>query len=107
MAGSSETPSAADKTASLGLLGIKAIQNLILDIDPSKCDAFLQPLIECLRYSPLATALSKTENFPLALLSKAYSSDRYQESSATITFELGNLQTTITKSRFSRLMGFL
>ncbi|CAI9280418.1 unnamed protein product [Lactuca saligna] len=60
------------------LLGIKANQNLILDHDPSKYEAFLQLLINCLKYSPLATALSKTQNVLLALLSRAYSIARYE-----------------------------
>ena len=106
MDGSSETPSAADQTASSGLPGIKVNQNLILDFDPFKYDAFFQPLIESLRYSPLATGLSKTDNVPLPPLSKAYSIARYKESGVVIIFELGNQQTSITKSRFSQLMGF-
>ncbi|CAI9281339.1 unnamed protein product [Lactuca saligna] len=85
----SETPYAADQSASSWLLGINANHNLILDLDPPKYDAFLQTLIECLRYSPLATTLSKTENVHLALLSKAYSTTRYEESGVVINFEHG------------------
>ncbi|CAI9286301.1 unnamed protein product [Lactuca saligna] len=105
MVASSKTPSGADQTTTSGLLGIKANQNLILDLDPSKYDAFLQPLIECLRHSLLAGALSKLVHVTLVHLSNAFSTAHYKESSATIIFELGNQQTTITKSRFSRLLG--
>lgn len=81
-------------------------QNLILDLDPSKYEAFLQPLIECLRHSPVAQDLSMTENVPLVHLSKAFSTARYQEIGSIITFEVGFVQTSITKARFSRLLGF-
>lgn len=37
-----------EQMAQSTLLGIKANQILILDLDPSKYEAFLQPLIECL-----------------------------------------------------------
>ncbi|CAI9291656.1 unnamed protein product [Lactuca saligna] len=54
MAVLSKSPSTADQTPSSGLLGIKANQNLILDLDPSKYEAFLHPLIYCLRHSPVS-----------------------------------------------------
>lgn len=74
MASSFETPLGVYQTASSGLRGIKANQNIILDLNPSNYDAFLEPLIECLQNSLLFIALSKTENVPLSLLSEAYSS---------------------------------
>ncbi|CAI9299731.1 unnamed protein product [Lactuca saligna] len=104
MAASSETPSGADQFATSGLLGIKANQNLILDLDPSKYDTFLQPLIECLRRSPLVDAITKSVHV-LVHLSKAFLTVHYEEGSATMIFEVGNQQSTITKSQFSRLFG--
>lgn len=106
MVTSSETSFGGGQTASSGLLSIKANQNLRLDLYSSKYDAFFQPLIKFLSNYPLATALSKSEDVPLALLSKAYSTARYEDSDSTIYFELGNQQSSITKSRFSRLLGF-
>ncbi|CAI9268636.1 unnamed protein product [Lactuca saligna] len=106
MASSSETPSVVDQTTSSGLLSMKANQNLILDLDPSKYEAFLQPLIEFLRHSPLAQALPMSENAPLAHLSKAFSTARYQESGSIITFKTAAQPTSITKARYSRLLGF-
>lgn len=88
MATSSETPSGADQTATSGLLGIKANQILILDLDPSKYDAFPQPLIKCMKYSLLLISLSKTENVLLAFLSKAYCYICYEENGPIIIFEV-------------------
>lgn len=106
MAASSETPSATDQTTSSGLLSININQNLILDIYSFKYDEFLQLLIECPRYSPLAPTLSMIENAPLVHLSTTFSTSRYQESGSIITFEVGSQHTSIIKSRLSRLIGF-
>lgn len=100
-----DSSSVDEQMAQSTLLGMKANPNLISDLDPSMYDAFLQPLIDCLRYSPLATALSKIENVPLALLSRAYSSACYEEGDSAIYFELDNKKNSITKSRFSHLLG--
>ncbi|CAI9304446.1 unnamed protein product [Lactuca saligna] len=105
MVASSETPYA-DQTASFGLLSIKPNQNLILDFDSSKYNAFLQPLIECLHQSPLTPTLALFENVPLSYLYKAYSIVRYQESGSIMTFEVRSQETSITKAQYSRLMGF-
>ena len=94
MAASSETPSVTEQMAHSTLLNIKANQNLILELEPSKYDAFLQLLIECPRYSPLVIALMKTKNVPLVHLSKAYSTASYLKEVEKITFEIGNHKPT-------------
>ncbi|CAI9303759.1 unnamed protein product [Lactuca saligna] len=71
MAGSSETTSFADQSASLMMLNVKPHQNLTLDIDSSRYPEALRPMIECLRFSPLAQALTMAESVPLVHLSKA------------------------------------
>lgn len=88
------------------LLNIKANQNLILDLYSSKYAVSLQPMIECLRLSPLATTLTMAKNVPLVHLSKAFLIATYQEGEAVITFEIDTQKTSISKSRFSRLLGF-
>ena len=105
MAASSKTPYVVEQMAHSTLLNIKANQNLILDLDPTKYDAFIQPLIECLRYSPLLISLTKTENVPLVHLSKAYSTASYQQREEMITFEVDKTKTHITKSRLCTLLG--
>lgn len=79
------------------LLNIKANQNLILDLYSSKYAVSLQPMIECLRLSPLATTLTMAKNVPLVHLSKAFSIATYQEGEAVITFEIDTQKTSISK----------
>lgn len=86
------------------LLNIKAKQNLILDLEPSKYDAFIQPLIKFMRYSPMVITLTKFENVPLVHLSKAYSIASYLKEEEKITFEIGNQKNHISKSRFCSLL---
>lgn len=88
------------------LLNIKPNQNLILDLDSSKYVVSLQPLIECLRLSPLAPTLTMAENVRLVHLSKAFSTASYQEGEVVIMFDIGTQKTSIAKSRFNRLQGF-
>lgn len=78
---------------------------MILDLYPTKYDGFLQPIVECLRYSPLVITLTMYEIIPMVLLSKAYSTARYQKEEQRITFEVFNMKTNITKSRFCSLLG--
>ncbi|CAI9276819.1 unnamed protein product [Lactuca saligna] len=100
MATSSETPFSTDQSATSGLLEIKDNQNMILDLDLLKYDAFLQPLIEFLRHSLLANTLSNYVHVPpLVHLSKAFTTACYEESSATILFAVGTQQSTTTRLR--------
>ena len=74
MASSSKHVSFADQLASLIMLNVKNGQNMIIDIDSSTYDKFLRPIIECLKFSTLARALTMAKSVPLVHLSKAYSS---------------------------------
>ncbi|CAH1437860.1 unnamed protein product [Lactuca virosa] len=106
MAASSETPSVAKQTASTVMLNIKPNQNLALDLDSSKYVDSLNSMVERLRYSPLAQALTMAESVPLVHLSKAFSTTNYKQSEVMITFEIDSHKTSISKSRFCRLLGF-
>lgn len=105
MATSSETPSVAEQMAQSSILNLMANQNLILDLNPAKYDRFLQPIVECLRYSPLVIALTKSEIVPLVHLSKVYSTASYQKGEELIPFEIYNKKTHITKSHLCSLLG--
>ena len=105
MAASPETTSVAEKLAQSSILNLKANQNLILDLDPTKYDGFLQPIVECLCYSPLVIALTKSEIVPMVHLSKAYSTSSYQKGEEMITFEIFNKKINITKSRLCTVLG--
>ncbi|CAI9284233.1 unnamed protein product [Lactuca saligna] len=105
MASSSEIPSIVEQMAQSTLLNIKANQNLILDLEHTKYDIFLQPLIDFLSYSPLVITLMKIENIPLVHLSKAYLTASYEQGEDMITFEVENKKTQITKPRFCNLLG--
>lgn len=78
---------------------------MILDLYPTKYDGFLQPIVECLRYSPLVITLTMYEIIPMVLMSKAYSTASYQKEEQRITFEIFNKKTDITKSHFCSMLG--
>ena len=65
MAASLETPLIIEQMAQSSILNLKVNQNLILDLHPAKYDGFLQPIVKCLRYSPLVITLTKSEIVPL------------------------------------------
>lgn len=88
MVASSETPSVAEQTASTVVLNIKPNQNLDLDLESSKYAEYLKPMIECLRYSPLAQALTMVESVLLIHLWKAFSTANYKHNEAMITFKV-------------------
>lgn len=106
MVGSSETTSFSDQFASMMMLNVKPQQNLTLDIDSSRYPEALRPMIECLRFSPLAQALTMAKSVPLVHLSKAYSTANYNQAEGVITFEVASHKTSISKSRFCRRLGF-
>lgn len=74
-------------------------------LDHCKYDAFMLPIVECLKYYPLTITLSKIENVPLSLLSKAYSSALCVKEEQRIKFEIHNHTTSITKACFCSLLG--
>lgn len=77
----------------------------MIDLGPLKYDNYLLPIVECLKYSPLVSALTKIDSVPMSLLSKAYSSASYIKEKQRITFEVHNRKTSITKSRFFSVTG--
>lgn len=86
------------------LLAVKQHQNWVIDLDPVKYDIFMLPMIECLKYSPLTIAISRMQNVPLSIMSKAYLSANYVEEEQSITFEIHNNKTSITKSQLCSLL---
>ncbi|CAI9263390.1 unnamed protein product [Lactuca saligna] len=67
MTRSYETPSFQEQTRQSLLHAIKPNQNLVIDLDPCKYDSYLLPIVECLKYSALITALTKTKSVPMSL----------------------------------------
>lgn len=72
-----DSSSVQEHTAQYSFLTIKPNQNLILDLALFKYDAYMLPIVECLKYSPLVNALTNVEYVPMSLLSKAFSSAKY------------------------------
>lgn len=106
MAGSSETTSFVDQSASLMMLNVKPHQNLTLDPDSSRYPKALRPMIEYLRFLPLAQTLTMVEFVPLVHLSKAYTTANYIKAEGIITFEVASHKTSISKAHFYRCIGF-
>lgn len=79
MEGSSEHVSFADQSTSVIMLNVKHSQNMILDLDSSRYNEVLISIIECLKLSPLAHALTVVEYVSLVHLSKACSSSIYDK----------------------------
>ncbi|KAI3505833.1 hypothetical protein L1887_28119 [Cichorium endivia] len=103
MAGSS---SANDNTSSTLMLKIKANQNMIIDLNSSHYNEPIRPMIECLKFSRISKALTKSASVPLVHLYSAYSSAFYNKTEEIVTFEVGSVKTQISKSRFGKLLGF-
>ncbi|CAI9282209.1 unnamed protein product [Lactuca saligna] len=80
-------------------------QNMIIDLDSLRYNEVLRPVIECLKYSSLAQALTMVESVSFVHLSKAYSSSLYNKENDIIYFEVTSQKTLITKSHFCRLLG--
>lgn len=101
----SKTTSFADQSASIIMLNVKPKQNIILDLDSSHYNETLRPMIKCLWFSPLVQAFTIAESVPLVHLSKAYLSANYSQSKGVIHFEVASHNTSISKSRFCRILG--
>jgi len=76
---------------------------MAIDMDASKYTVIIQPLIECLKYSRLATAFTATAQVPLVHLSTAYSTTVYNKTDETITFEVAGYKTYVSLSRLRKL----
>ena len=83
-----DSSSVQDTSARSSLLTIKAIQNLIIDLSPVQYDSYMLEVVECLKYSPLATSLTKVDAVPMSHLSKVYSTVTYDKGKERVFFEL-------------------
>ncbi|KAL7584446.1 hypothetical protein Lser_V15G43419 [Lactuca serriola] len=88
------------------ILPIRPQQSLIIDLTPQVYDAFMFPIIECLKYSPLAPALTKAEAVPMEFLSQIFATAHYDKSVDRIFFDVLDHKASISKQRFCSLLGF-
>ncbi|KAL7604320.1 hypothetical protein Lser_V15G18157 [Lactuca serriola] len=88
------------------ILPIRLQQSLIIDLTPHAYDAFMFPIIECLKFSPLAPALTKVEAVPMECLSQIFSTAHYDKSVDRIFFDILDHKASISKQRFCSLLGF-
>lgn len=88
------------------MLIVKVGKNFILDLTASRYNEALCAMIECLRFLPLAQALTIAESIPPVYLSKAYLSATYVLADDVINFVVDSQKTSITKSRFCRILWF-
>ena len=61
-------------------------------------------MIECLRFSPWAQALTMAESVPVVHLSKSYSFATYIQADGIITFEVATNRTPINKARLYKML---
>ncbi|KAL7585848.1 hypothetical protein Lser_V15G44772 [Lactuca serriola] len=88
------------------ILPIRPQQSLIIDLTPHVYDAFMFPIIECLKYSPLAPALTKAEVVAMEFLSQIFATAHYDKSVDRIFFDALDYKASISKQRFCSLLGF-
>ncbi|CAI9286149.1 unnamed protein product [Lactuca saligna] len=89
------------------MLNIKPNQNLIVDFHASCYNALINPLIECLRFSPLMKVMTMDEDVPLVHLSKAYLTSIYNKIDEIINFEVSSHKTSISKANLCKLLGLV
>ncbi|KAI3524142.1 hypothetical protein L1887_02794 [Cichorium endivia] len=95
-----------DQSEMVIMLTVKPNQNMVIDLDSSRYSEPLKPMIECLKYSKISKALTKSESVPVVHHSFAYSSVVYNRAEENISLEVATHMTSISKSRFSKLLGF-
>lgn len=88
------------------ILPIRPQQRLIIDLTPQVYDAFMFPIVECLKHSPLVPALTKVELVPMECLSQIFSTAHYDKSFDRIFFDILDIKSSISKQRFCSLLGF-
>ena len=88
------------------ILPIRPQQCLVIDLTPQAYDSYMFPIIECLKYSPIAPALSRVETVPMELLSQIYATAHYDKVVDRIFFEVSDHKASISKQRFGSLLGF-
>ena len=100
-----ESSSVQETTARSTLLAIKPNQNLLIDLSPFLYDTYMYQVVECLKYSPLAKALTTVEVVPMSCLSQIYSTATYDKGADKIFFDILNQKASISKNRFCSLLG--
>ncbi|KAL7597529.1 hypothetical protein Lser_V15G21757 [Lactuca serriola] len=88
------------------ILPIRPQQSLIIDLTPHSYDAFMFPIIECLKYSPIAPALTRAEAVPMEFLSQIFATAHYDKVVNRIFFDVFEHKASISKQRFCTLLGF-
>lgn len=107
MAASSKNVCFADQSASMIMLSVKPNENMIIDLDDTRYNALLRPIIERLKFFPLMKALTMVDEVPLVNLSRAYSSAIYNIHDVVISFEVANYKTSMNKPNFCKLLGLV
>ncbi|XP_052619756.1 flocculation protein FLO11-like isoform X1 [Lactuca sativa] len=85
---------------------IRPQQSLIIDLTPHAYDAFMFPIIECLKFSPIAPALTRVETVPMEFLSQIFATAHYDKVVDKIFFDIFEHKASISKQRFCSLLGF-
>ncbi|KAL7606592.1 hypothetical protein Lser_V15G17506 [Lactuca serriola] len=88
------------------ILLIRPQQSLIIDLTPQVYDAFMFPIIECLKYSPISPALTKVEAVPMEFLSQIFATAHYDKAVDRIFFDVLDHKASISKQRFCSILGF-
>ncbi|KAL7590743.1 hypothetical protein Lser_V15G39175 [Lactuca serriola] len=88
------------------ILPIRPQQCLIIDLTPHVYDSYMFAIIECLKYSPIAPALSRVESVPMEFLSQIYATAHYDKVLDRIFFDVSHHKASISKQRFCSLLGF-
>ncbi|KAL7609583.1 hypothetical protein Lser_V15G13547 [Lactuca serriola] len=88
------------------ILPIRPQQSLIIDLTPHSYDAFMFPIIECLKFSPIAPALTRAETAPMEFLSQTFAIAHFDKVIDRIFFDVYEHKASISKQRFCSLLGF-
>ncbi|KAL7618923.1 hypothetical protein Lser_V15G01055 [Lactuca serriola] len=88
------------------ILPIRPQQCLVIDLAPQAYDSYMFPIMECLKYSQIAPALSRVETVPMELLSQVYATAHYDKAVDRVFFEVSDHKTSISRQRFGTLLGF-
>lgn len=88
------------------MLNVMPRENLTSDLDSSCYNEALRSMIECLRFSPLAQALTMAESILMVHFSKAYSFAIYSQLDGVVHFEVTSHKSLISNACFCILLGF-
>lgn len=94
-----------DQMGSSIFLVVKPNQNMIANLDHSKYNSTIQPLVECLNYSSFKKALMHFESIPISSLKVAYSNPKYNKKYEAISLDVQGDRTEISKENFYKLLG--